>query len=248
MISTPLRTALALMTRLPSGLKQPPNDRDQGLAVACYPLVGLIVGLLLWLGAAAGGWLHWQSAPLAILLVTAWVLITGALHLDGLADSADAWLGGYGDRERTLRIMKDPASGPAGVCAVVLVLLGKTLALWTLLDLGWSLALLLAPVLARAAGASLFLLLPYARPEGLGRAGADHLPRDKVTVALALTALLAVLLGGLAGAAWVLISALITWAAVRLLRQRLGGFTGDTAGALIEVVETLVLLAAALVL
>ncbi|MEQ9508599.1 MAG: adenosylcobinamide-GDP ribazoletransferase, partial [Alloalcanivorax xenomutans] len=142
MISTPLRTALALMTRLPSGLKHPPNDRDQGLAVACYPLVGLIVGLLLWLGAAAGGWLHWQNAPLAILLVTAWVLITGALHLDGLADSADAWLGGYGDRERTLRIMKDPASGPAGVCAVVLVLLGKALALWTLLDLGWSLALL----------------------------------------------------------------------------------------------------------
>lgn len=109
MIPTPLSTALALMTRLPSGLNRAPDDRDQGLAVACYPLVGLIVGLLLWLGGAAGGWLHWQSTPLAILLVAAWVLITGALHLDGLADSADAWLGGYGDRERTLRIMKDPA-------------------------------------------------------------------------------------------------------------------------------------------
>ncbi|KAF0803121.1 cobalamin synthase [Alcanivorax xiamenensis] len=243
MTAMPLRTALALMTRLPSGLKRAPDDRDQGLAVACYPLVGLIVGLLL-----SGGWLHWQSAPLAILLVAAWVLLTGALHLDGLADSADAWLGGYGDRERTLRIMKDPASGPAGVSAVVLVLLGKSLALWTLLDLGWSLPLLLAPVLARAAAASLFLRLPYARPEGLGRAGADHLPRGKVSLALALTALLSVLLGGFAGAAWVLISVLVTWGAVRLLRQRLGGFTGDTAGALIEVVETTVLLAAALVL
>lgn len=247
MISTPLRTALALMTRLPSGLKHPQRPRSGpggGLLSACgADRRTAVVARRRRRRLAA-----LAKRPLAILLVAAWVLITGALHLDGLADSADAWLGGYGDRERTLRIMKDPASGPAGVCAVVLVLLGKTLALWTLLDLGWSLALLLAPVLARAAGASLFLLLPYARPEGLGRAGADHLPRDKVTVALALTALLAVLLGGLAGAAWVLISALITWAAVRLLRQRLGGFTGDTAGALIEVVETLVLLAAALVL
>src|SRR5690606_40399307 len=131
-------------------------------------------------------------------------LIAVACRMNGRAASAAAGLAGFGLRERNSRIMKEPASGPAGVCTVVLVLLGKSLALWPLLDLGWSLPLLLAPVLARAAGASLFLLLPYARPEGLGRAGADHLPRDKVTVALALTTLLAVLLGGLAGAIWVL--------------------------------------------
>ncbi len=52
--------------------------------------------------------------PVAVLVLAVWVGLTGALHLDGLADSADAWLGGYGDRARTLAIMKDPYCGPAG--------------------------------------------------------------------------------------------------------------------------------------
>jgi adenosylcobinamide-GDP ribazoletransferase len=65
----------------------------------------------------------------AALLLTVWVLLSGGLHLDGLADSADAWLGGFGDRERTLTIMKDPRSGPIAVVVLVLVLLLKFCAL-----------------------------------------------------------------------------------------------------------------------
>ncbi|PWQ89005.1 adenosylcobinamide-GDP ribazoletransferase, partial [Enterococcus faecium] len=95
---------------------------------------GLLFGLLLWL---ASHLLQGTPSPLhAALLLTLWVLLSGALHLDGLADSADAWLGGFGDRERTLRIMKDPRSGPIAVVTLVLVLLLKFCALWVLIGQG----------------------------------------------------------------------------------------------------------------
>ncbi|MBA3980140.1 MAG: adenosylcobinamide-GDP ribazoletransferase, partial [Alcanivorax sp.] len=167
--------ALTLLTRLPVRLRGEIDTADHGRAVVAYPLVGVLLGLIqlvmAWL-AVLGGLPVW---PVAILLVTAQVLLTGALHLDGLADSADAWLGGHGDRERTLRIMKDPASGPAGVCALLLVLLARTAALATLLSLGTLLALLsllLAPLLSRTACTALFLSLPYVRTGGLGHAAA----------------------------------------------------------------------------
>ncbi|WP_173644308.1 adenosylcobinamide-GDP ribazoletransferase, partial [Xanthomonas citri] len=86
----------------------------------------------------------------AALLLSAWVWLTGALHLDGLADTTDAWVGGMGERRRTLAIMKDPASGPMAVTAVVLVLLLKCAALASLLAQAPT-TLWLAPLLARSA-------------------------------------------------------------------------------------------------
>lgn len=236
----PLKLALALLTRLPVRLALPVRDRDQGQAVAWYPAVGLLVGGLLWLLASglsgAPGW------PAALLVLVAWVALTGALHLDGLADSADAWLGGQGDRLRTLAIMKDPYCGPAGVVALVLVLLGKLTALAVLLPSGQLAAVLLAPLLARAACAGLFLALPYVRENGLASAAARHLPRSAIAAALGLSALLA--LG--AGLVAAIVAALLVFAGgVHLMKQRLGGFTGDTAGALVEAVEVAVLLTAA---
>src|SRR5690606_7619903 len=102
-------------------------------AVPAWPVVGALLGVLFWLFASVADSLGWPAWPTAVLLVMLWAGITGALHLDGLADSADAWLGGQGNRERTLTIMKDPACGPAGVVVLVLVLLGKVAAVATLL-------------------------------------------------------------------------------------------------------------------
>jgi len=167
----PLRIALRLLTRLPVPEPPPEDDGQDSVArsLAWYPLVGLILGALLW-GLAA--MLAAGAAPSllsAALLLAAWVALTGALHLDGLADTADAWLGGLGDRERTLAIMKDPCAGPAGVVAVVLVLLLKFAALAALATAPQP-ALLLAPVLARMALTALFLTTPYVRPGGIGLA------------------------------------------------------------------------------
>lgn len=238
---TPLWIALQFLTRLPVRLSGMPTPEQTGRSLLFYPLVGGLIGTLL---IAAAHLLEGAPAVLqAALLLTLWVGLTGALHLDGLADSADAWMGGFGDRERTLAIMKDPRSGPIAVVVLVLLLLLKFAALLALLDQGNHLVLILAPVLGRGALLALFLYTPYVRPGGLGDALKAHLPRSSATLALAVTTLLGLLLGGF----WVMmaVAGVFLWLR-RMMLQRLGGTTGDTAGALLEVIECAVLLAAAL--
>ncbi|PYB71595.1 adenosylcobinamide-GDP ribazoletransferase [Pseudomonas sp. LB-090624] len=236
----PFWIALQFLSSLPVSLPGMPAPRDTGRSLLCYPLVGLLFGLLLWL---ASHLLQGTSAPLhAALLLTLWVLLSGALHLDGLADSADAWLGGFGDRERTLRIMKDPRSGPIAVVTLVVVLLLKFCALWVLVEQGVGAQLLLAPLIGRAAMLGLFLCTPYVRPGGLGQALAEYLPRRAAGWVLLGTALFCLCLGG-----WAVLLALMVFAWLRqMMCRRLGGTTGDTAGAMLELLELTVVLALAL--
>lgn len=238
----PFLIALQFLTCLPVRLDGRPEPQQLGKSLLYYPLVGLLIGSLLWLLDMALGS---SAAPLkAALLLAAWVALTGALHLDGLADSADAWLGGFGDRERTLAIMKDPRSGPAAVVVLVLLLLLKFVALWVLLADGGELALLLAPVLGRSAVLGLFLGTPYVRQGGLGQGLAEHLPRGQVTGALIAAVLLCLVL---VGTGWLalLVAGCVGWLARRAMCRRIGGTTGDTAGALLELVECSVLVALA---
>src|ERR1700712_2599859 len=123
-----------------------------------YPWVGVLFGSLLMalnlLLEGAPQLLH------AALLLTVWVLLSGGLHLGRLADSADAWLGGFGDRERTLTIMKDPRSGPIAVVTLVLVLLLKFAALLALIEQQHSVFLIIVPLIGRSAMLGLFLTTP----------------------------------------------------------------------------------------
>ena len=239
-----LLLAIAFLTRIPVPLHGTVSARDQGDAVPAWPVVGLMLGALFWLLASVAVHLGWAAWPAAVLLVMLWAGLTGALHLDGLADSADAWLGGQGNRERTLTIMKDPACGPAGVVALVLVLLAKVAAVATLLEHSSLLPLLIAPLLGRAACTALFLRLPYVRENGLGRDAAEQMPRDAVRFMLIAVALLSTWL-----AIWMLATAVVLYLlGEQLMRKRLGGFTGDTAGALVETTEAAALLAACFVL
>ena len=235
-----LLAALGFLTRVPvpTGVFDDPEAQRRSLP--WYPLVGLLLGLCL----ATLGWLLRHGPPLlaAAVVLIAWVALTGALHLDGLADSADAWVGGLGDRERTLAIMKDPCCGPAGVVALVLVLLLKFAALVTLLRHGEA-GLWLAPMLARAALTALFLWVPYVRREGLGTP-LLRASRRACQLSLVLAALLA-LAAGWGGALSLLVALIVGWLWVRSGRRRIGGFTGDTAGAMTELVESAVLLALA---
>jgi adenosylcobinamide-GDP ribazoletransferase len=235
----PLLLAIQFLTQIPVRLKQPYGEREVGASLLYYPLVGLLLGaLLVWLHSL----LHGVPVLLhAALLLVAWVAMTGALHLDGLADSADAWLGGIGNRERTLAIMKDPYAGPAAVVAVVLVLLLKFSALAALMQCDNAWALLWPLLLARSAVPLLFLTTPYVRPGGLGDALAKHAPRRAMILVL-----LAVLLGILAAlemhGMWLVLGCLAAfWLLRRMMMARLGGTTGDTAGAMIELLETAVL-------
>jgi len=238
-VYTPLLIALQLLTRLPVGLPGPPSAQESGRSLLYYPVVGLLIGGLLW----GLGHLLQSSPPelAAALILLVWVMLTGALHLDGLADCADAWLGGHGDRERTLAILKDPASGPAGVVALTLLLLLKWSALLALFDTGvW---LLWAALAGRLGLVWLFLTTPYVRVGGLGAQLVAALPRRAAWV-VAWAGLVVLLVG--AGPGVVLACALMFYLLRHLLLQRLGGTTGDGAGALVELLEAAVLVAAAL--
>ncbi|HEY0720858.1 MAG TPA: adenosylcobinamide-GDP ribazoletransferase [Gammaproteobacteria bacterium] len=238
----PLLLALAFLTRIPMPALREVTARDTGRSLLFYPLVGALIGALLF----GIDYLLADVTPLlrAALLVTAWVALTGGLHLDGVADMADAWVGGHGDRERTLAIMKDPACGPMGVLALLLLLLLKVAALEQIAGHA-SVLLIVAPLLARTALLLLFLTTPYVRKGGLGETLAQELPRSAGWL-IALLVVAGVLL--LASPMWGMVALLgMVFLLFRLLlMRRLGGTTGDTAGALLEICEVSILLYAAL--
>ncbi|MEA3639474.1 MAG: adenosylcobinamide-GDP ribazoletransferase [Lamprobacter sp.] len=258
-LQAPCLVAMRFLTRLPlpRAMGVSPMDASQivlGRSALCYPLVGLLLGLvllLLWLGLT---WLPRDAPPLATaaLLLAFWVWSTGGLHLDGLGDCADAWVGGLGSRERTLKILKDPLTGSMGVVALGLILVIKFAALASLpaSPVG-ALMLLLTPALARAQLLALPLSTPPARPDGLGAALFNQLPRRGAGWVLALSGALALLLFALVGRWWLGVVLMVTAAMLlfvwrRSMLERLGGFTGDTAGALVELTEAALLLAAVL--
>lgn len=236
--------ALQFLTRLPVPAVADYAPRQLGQSLAWYPFVGLILGVLLY----AAAYLLQGQEPLlsAALLLAVWVGLSGALHLDGLADTADAWVGGMGDRERTLAIMKDPSSGPMGITALVLILLLKFAALTTLLGAGLTPALLLLPALARSGTALLFVTTPYVRAGGLGEALAQYSPHAAIITGSMLVGVLLFFAVGVY-AFFVLTVLLLLWLLLRWrVMLRLGGFTGDIAGAMLELLECAALLVIAL--
>jgi len=195
--------------------------------------LGLILVFINWL-------LHSfvTSGLLSVLLVTALILATRGLHLDGLADTVDG-LGAGGDRERVLAIMDDSHIGVFGVAAIVLVILIKAQAIDALGDNRWR-ALLLAPVLSRWA----MVLLAYrskSAKEGLGSLMIANMGSPHFFGATLLALMLAVAIQrsvGIALVAWVV---LFTLACRAYFHRRLGGVTGDTFGAVGELSEASVL-------
>jgi adenosylcobinamide-GDP ribazoletransferase len=243
-MTRPCLIALQFLTRLPVQLSSAPSDHDMGRSLLYYPLIGLLIGLLL----IALGWLLRDTPALVAtaLLITTWILLTGGLHLDGLADSADAWAGGLGQRDKTLAIMKDPYCGPAGVVIIVLVLLLKFTALYTLFVTDSLMALLIAVILGRTLLPLLFLTTPYVRAQGLGTTLVNYQPRRLSIAVIILTAILIPLATDIRFL-WLILAAGFTFLLLRhMMLRRIKGTTGDTAGALVEITETTVLLTAVL--
>ncbi|MCW8826756.1 MAG: adenosylcobinamide-GDP ribazoletransferase, partial [Gammaproteobacteria bacterium] len=190
----------------------------------------------------------------AAIITVLWIVLTGGLHVDGLGDSADAWVGGMGDRQRTLDIMKDPYCGPMGVIAIVSVILLKFAALYTVLQQNHLLLLLLIPMVGRAQILLLFLTTPYVREGGMGSVLSTHLPKYSAWIIWGVVLLLWCLLPGvesppqLQTEMWIGLAVVMLFFILfrRAIMQRIGGTTGDSAGALIELSETILLVTIAL--
>ena len=226
------------MTTLPIKLPDNWSAGDGGRAAPWYPLVGLIIGALAWL-AWKGSTFVFPPLIVGVLTLLIWVVLTGGLHLDGLADCCDGLLASA-SLERRLEIMKDPHVGAFGVIGLIVVLLLKAAALASLTSVS-SLAILLAASLARwcilPAG-----LLPLARPSGMGADFMAGFERSFIFWGALIPLAIAIFLGahgifslltGLGAAA------LILWFA----KSRIGGVSGDVFGMTVEIVEVVVLLA-----
>ncbi|MCQ8119639.1 adenosylcobinamide-GDP ribazoletransferase [Methylomonas rosea] len=233
--------ALQFLTRIPVSVRYEAGASLLGRSVLYYPAVGLLLGMLLSLPPT----LFVGASPmlLAAIVLAAWVLLTGGLHLDGLADCADAWVGGHGDKQRSLQIMKDPASGPIAVSVLVLVLILKFAALTAMFEQTRLAPLLLAPVLGRAAILGLMLTTDYVRPQGLAEALLQQLPRSHANWVLVISVLSAVVFLGFP--ALLFAGSLLFWVRQATV-SRLGGVTGDVYGAAVELTEAAVLIAAVL--
>jgi adenosylcobinamide-GDP ribazoletransferase len=236
-----LAAAVTLLTRIPIGTRIAVTEPDIARSLAWLPLVGVGLGGAV---ALAGRVLEGRldDGPTAVLIVAAWALATGAIHLDGLADSADAL--GAGDRSRRLAIMRDPRLGTFGVLALIFVVVLKIALVAAVLARGHHLWLVAIPAVARAAASALSATLPYAREEGAAAALVTGTQRaERLAVALATAIIVALACARIRGLYAIAAAALVALAIGRLASRRIGGVTGDVLGATIELAECAALLA-----
>ncbi|MEG1157091.1 MAG: adenosylcobinamide-GDP ribazoletransferase [Acinetobacter sp.] len=231
---TPFWIALQFLTTFPVRLSTMPTPQQNAQALLFYPVVGLLIGGILY-----GIVLLLHALPLVLLssvVLVLWIWLTGGLHLDGLADTADAWVGGFGDKARTLEIMKDPSCGPIGVLSLVIVCILKWSALYVLLQKQLYTALILFPMLGRLVPLFFFLSTDYVREKGLGSQLSQHLARPIAMVIILLMPLMA-LYWAWVGAVVIATFYIVLWYLRYKFIQRIGGVTGDTIGASIEMIE-----------
>ncbi len=237
-----LATALGFSTRLPV-----PFSADAGRSLSqslwAAPLAGLAVALAGWLAFIVALWLGLFTDIAALFALGAILVVTGALHEDGLADIADGFGGGR-EREAKLAIMRDSRIGTYGVCALTISLIARWLALAALVTPGEALAGLIAAHMASRALLPAFMrLVPNARHDGLS-AGAGEVDMRTVQIA-ALFGAMALLLLGLAGAVMAALALTLWFFALRRIAMRqIGGRTGDVLGALQQGGEIIVLVTA----
>jgi adenosylcobinamide-GDP ribazoletransferase len=238
--------AVAFLTRIPAGNNSACAAKDIARAMRWFPLVGGLLGGI----SAAAFWLLSPVFPppvVAVLIVALGAALTGAMHFDGLADTADGFGGGR-TREDVLRIMRDHAIGSYGAVALILAVGLKVATIAALAGHRFALpALVLAPMLGRWSAVLLSAVQPYARPAGHDSpqsvgSPARFVGRIELTIATGSAVAFAVAASRLLGGAAMLLvaAAAICWG--WCCRRRIGGITGDTLGAGIELSESLVLL------
>jgi len=239
-----LMASLAFCTRLPLWPATAVQGGTLSRAAWAFPIVGIVIGLI---AAAVYGLTHRAGVPAwppAALSVAATLLVTGCLHEDGLADTADGF-GGGATREQKLDIMRDSRIGTYGVCALVVSLLlrvGVLASFFSSVTAAW--ALLAAHAGARATMMAFMFLVPPARRDGLS-SDAGQPPIESAGAAVILGFIFAAISVGFTRAVVALILLAVVVAVMAWLsRKQIGGQTGDVLGAVEQISEIAILLVA----
>lgn len=220
--------AIQFLTRLPTPQLRDFDAAELPHSAAYFPLVGLLIGVLLTLALWSGSRVAPELGALLCLLL--WVWVTGALHLDGLADTSDALGAAHRDKERFLTVLSDPHLGTFGVVSLILQLLTKLVLLMLLARTGNFWAVLLIPAWARW-GTLLWARLPTLKA-GLG----ERFGWQISSLSIWLWGALLILISVVAPALWLMPLAILGWR--QFLLRHIGGMTGDLLGAGVEVMES----------
>jgi adenosylcobinamide-GDP ribazoletransferase len=235
-----LLAAFQFLTILP--VKRNFTAEQLGRSSVWFPIVGLAIGLIL----AAFSWVFrvFPDAVANVLLIVLMVILSGGIHLDGVADTMDG-IAGHRTTEQRLAIMRDSRIGGFGAIGLVLVLLVQYVALNGVAGFTDRLmiaSLILAPVISRWAMVYAIFAYPYARPTGLGRVYKDAVTWQCCLLATLITLAVSVILLGPCGlivtaGVWVITSLIAIY-----IKHQLNGLTGDTYGAINEAATAAVFL------
>lgn len=237
--------AVVFLTRLPVRTRR---NLDTASSVPWFPIVGVFIGATV--GGVAAVLEPWASPTVAAACAIALgLLVTGCFHEDGLADVADAFVGGW-TRDDRLRILKDPRHGTYGVTAIVASITLRVAALGALVASGPAAAFIgavSAHALARSAAVGTMLVATPATGEGLGADYVARMRRGSSATGIALAVLVLTALGGWWVAVAIGVAAVFTFTVVGWSERKIGGFSGDVLGAIEQVVEIGVFIALSIV-
>lgn len=227
--------AVQFLTILPTPLRDKITAETSGQSLTYFPVVGLILGAILF-GLYYGMSLILPSSIIYAILIASLAILTGAHHLDGFIDTCDGLIAGKSSEER-LAIMSDSKVGAFGIVGVVVLLLLKYVSLSAAPTLQ---ALLLMPVISRWAMVSVIFTFPYAKLWGMGLAFKQGATWRRLTLATAIALIVSVALLRWWGLVLIAVIWLVIFGVGSYLCSRLGGLTGDNYGAMNEIVEVLV--------
>ena len=235
--------AFQFLTGIPLPWRHEASPEALGRSTGYFPVVGLIIGLML----IGLNWLFRLFLPPPLvnaLLIAALALITGALHLDGLADTCDG-LAGEKPAEERWQVMRDSRAGAYGIVGIILLLLVKYVSLNSLATTLILPTLILMPVIGRWAIVYAIFVHPYAHPSGTGTVFKQGTRWPQFTLATVITFVIAAAMFALfqfTGLAAMVLIWLLTLAAAAYYNSKFSGLTGDTYGAIGEIAETGVLI------
>lgn len=239
------------MTRLPIPVKLEYDADEVGKSMKLVPIIGIVIGGILWGAYLLMGRYINNPYALTTLIVLLEVILTGGLHLDGLADTFDG-IFSYRSKHRMLEIMKDSRLGSNGALALIIYFLLK---IFLIVEVGFAIILIM-PVIARLNSVLNAAIGPYARATGMGKSIVEHTNGLGVLISTILTSLYVYFIGWHFGGVEFGLKLLTIIPLVmlpgaffaKLMGRKIGGVTGDTLGAVVEMTEVLVVFFAAIVL
>jgi adenosylcobinamide-GDP ribazoletransferase len=239
--------AAGLLTRVPVTVNTDLAGKRGPLAAWAYPLVGVKIGVAVMIVGIIATWLTIAPQITAALILTTSVILTGAMHEDGLADSADGLWGGW-DKTKRLEIMKDSRTGAYGVLALVLSMLIRWTAITAILQTDqWIAALIATAMLSRAAMVALMTGLRNARSDGLSQAVGRPKPIT-AWLAIGVATLGSVIALGLTAGTLVIVAGVTASLWAGIAHRKIGGQTGDILGATQQLTEIALLITLATIL